>query len=146
MGQRWDGLFFVISCHLSGLAAISDPDLYWYHFRIAAKGFRLYRIVDTDPRVHPPCSSHVNKRLLLDFHSQEKKKKKIKASRPGRRSIEVLLVLGWLVFPGSYCCCRGLINDTVKETDRDRVIYSAERGAGGGRKQRGREGDLQGGM
>lgn len=51
----------------------------------------------------------------------------MKASRPARGSIEVLLLSGWLVFPGS-CCCRGLINDT----DRDRVIHSVSRGVGGG--------------
>lgn len=39
----------------------------------------------------------------------------------GSGSIEVLLLLGWLVFPGSYCGSRGLINDT----DRDGDIHSA---------------------
>lgn len=68
---------------------------------------------------------------------------RMKASRPGRGSIEVLLLWGWLVFPGSCCCCRGLINDT----DRGRVIHSARGGEGGNEgvwKEAGRERNVKG--
>ena len=61
---------------------------------------------------------------------------RMKASRPGRGSIGVLLLCAWLVFPGSYCYCCFLINDT----DRDRVIHSARGKEWGGGVLKGRRG------